>query len=227
MKLEKSLAVADVLYNIISDDIRLQLNTPGRASFTVQADEELSGIVICQAGWSGQSARNIFYGFVERSIKINSRQQLLYCREQSARADKKMDIVLRNATIPQILEKVTQKTGLTFFTPDAEYMQAQMPYFYANCGGYKVLDDIGVVFNISNYIWQQMADGRIYLGSWDDSHWPVNTLILPDSLLADYSVDSSAWIGLIPAIRPGALTNRGMVAATNIMADKMDIEWKH
>jgi len=220
MKLLQQLTIAGKVYPLIKDDVRLALNTPGRACFTVQAAEPLSGSVIYQAGWTGQTLRYVFIGTVEKAATINHRTQQLYCRELTAVLHRPLELALRHVTLPQVLEAIHTQTQLTFVTPEAAYT-----YFYSLTSGYKVMDDLAKVYQIPDFIWQQQAEGTVYVGNWNDSSWAMNTVDIPDSLLMEHVTGCSATIGLMPALRPGVNTHRGRINSIVLQQHKMDIEW--
>jgi len=225
MKLLQQLTVAGKVYPLIKDDVRLALNTPGRACFTVQATEPLKGSVIYQAGWTGQALRYVFVGTVANSATINHRTQQLYCRELTAVLHRPLELALRHVTLPQVLDAIHTQTQLTFVTPEAAYTQEQAAYFYSLASGYKAMDDLAKVYQIPNFIWQQQEDGTVYVGSWQESSWAMNTVELPDQLLTEHVTGCSATIGLMPALRVGVKTNRGRINSVTLQQHKMDIEW--
>ena len=53
MKLHKVLTIGGTVYPLVKDDVRLELRTPGRASFTVQAKAPLNGLVTLAANQMG------------------------------------------------------------------------------------------------------------------------------------------------------------------------------
>jgi len=45
MKLHKVLTIGGVVYPLITDDVRLELRTPGRATLTIEATAPVKGLV--------------------------------------------------------------------------------------------------------------------------------------------------------------------------------------
>ena len=84
MKLHKVLTIGGTVYPLVKDDVRLELRTPGRASFTVQAKAPLKGLVTLDIGYNDKPLQRFFIGYVERSTSVNAVEQVLFCRELAA-----------------------------------------------------------------------------------------------------------------------------------------------
>ena len=226
MKIIKSLTVDDEPHNLIEDDIRLELCSPGRASFIVVSDKPLTGIVIYKAGWSDGKTYTWFIGYVESSITINPQQQKLFCRELCATINRFLPLGLRHVAAKDVLVSLTEQTDINFIIPSAGYMDQTSPYFYHLGDGYQAMDAIGRVYQIPQFIWQQMGDGSVFVGSWQDSRWAKHSIQIPDNLFTGHLSTNSASIAMIPAVRPGVRFNRGIIHAVQLKQESMVISWK-
>ncbi len=226
MKIIKSLTVDNKPYGLVKDDIRLELCSPGRATFVVLSDHELNGIVSLKAGWSDGKTYNWFIGYIESSITIDTKQQKLFCRELNATINRFLPLGLRHVAAKDVLVSLTEQTDINFMIPGADYMDQPSPYFYHLGDGYQAMDAIGRVYRIPQYIWQQMGDGSVYVGSWLDSRWAGNPIQIPDSLFTRHMSTNSASLPMSPAIRPGVLFNRGIITTVQLIKETMVITWK-
>ena len=72
MKLHKVLTIGGTPYPLIKDEVRLDIKSPGRATFTIQAGVPVKGLVMLDVGYNDGPLPRHFIGFVERSTAINS-----------------------------------------------------------------------------------------------------------------------------------------------------------
>ena len=84
MKLHKVLTIGGVVYPLVSDDVRLELRTPGRATLTIQAAAPVKGLVTLDIGYNDSPLQRHFIGYVERCTSSNAIEQVLFCRELAA-----------------------------------------------------------------------------------------------------------------------------------------------
>ena len=77
-----------------------------------------------------------------------------------------------------------------------------------------ILDVLNIVLNI------------VFVGSWDDSRWADKPVSIPDNIFTKHLAQNSATLGMIPALRPGALFNRGIITAVQLKQENMVITWK-
>ena len=115
--------------------------------------------------------------------------------------------------------------GIRFVTPNAEYITKPVPCFYHHGTGISVLQQLGKVFNISDYIFQQRPDGQIYVGSWQDSGWAKSEI--NDFAEHPIKVKSSTMGELItiPKLRPGLKLNGRYITEVTLSGNKQQITW--
>ena len=227
MKLHKVLTIGGTVYPLVKDDVRLELRTPGRASFTVQAKAPLKGLVTLDIGYNDKPLQRFFIGYVERSTSVNAVEQVLFCRELAAILSQPLPLNLRHVDLRAVLTAISNKTGLTFRVPDQPYAKVKAPFFYNLATGIQAMDSLARVFNIPDFIWQQQGNGEVFVGSWADSFFGTRTALqLPVELFDGYQGNQSAVIAPLPGLRPGATINQGeRITSVTLAGNQMAIKW--
>jgi hypothetical protein len=227
MKLHKLLTVNGQPLELVSEEVRLDLRTPGRASFVVKAERTLGGLVTLDIGYNDAPLQRHFIGYVERCTASNAQEQVLFCREVAAVLMQPLPLGLRHVTLSEVLLSVSEHSGLRFRVPDAAYARTKAPYFYSLAAGIQAMDSLAQVFNIPDFVWHQQGDGEVYAGSWADSFWgPKAPLQLPIELLSNYQGNHSATVAALPGLRPGATLNHGeRVTSVTLAGTEMSLQW--
>ncbi|WP_018929238.1 hypothetical protein [Pseudomonas umsongensis] len=228
MKLHKVLTINGTVYPLVSDDVRLDLKSPGRSTFTIKASAAVKGLVMLDVGYNDRPLQRHFIGYVERSTFASSIEQVVYCRELAAILANPLPLNLRHVDLQAVLAEVSSKTGLRFRVPDKPYAKIKTPYFYSLAAGYQAMDSLASVFGIPDFIWQQQGDGEVFVGSWADSFFGVREpLQLPIELFDGYQSNQSAMVAALPGLRPGASINQGdRVTSVTLAGNQMAIRWK-
>ena len=228
MNLHKVLTIGGVVYPLVSDDVRLELRTPGRATLTIKAAAPVTGLVTLDIGYNDSLLQRHFIGYVERCTSSNAIEQILFCRELAAILSNPLPLNLRHADLSTVLAEINQKTGLSFRVPDKAYAKVKAPFYYNLAAGYQAMDSLPRVFGITDFIWQQQGDGEVFVGSWADSFFGTRSpLQLPVDLFKDYQNNHSAMIAALPGLRPGASINQGeRITQVTLTGDQMAIRWK-
>ena len=227
MKLHKILSINGERVELVKDDVRLDLKSPGRATFTIQAQAPVRGLVTLDIGYNERTLQRHFIGYVERCTAANRVEQVLYCREMAAILAKPLPLNLRHVDLRDVLTEISQHTGLRFRVPEHAYASVKAPFFYSLAAGYQALDSMARVFNIPDFIWQQQGDGEVFVGSWADSFFGVRApLQLPAELFDGYQGNQSAMIAALPGLRPGASINHGeRITSVALVDNQMAIRW--
>jgi hypothetical protein len=227
MKLHKVLTINGMVVPLVSDDVRLDLKSPGRATFTVQAGAQVKGLVTLDIGYNDAALQRHFIGYVERCTAANGIEQVVYCRELAAVLAGKLPMNLRHVDMRAVLADVSSKTGLRFRVPDRDYTRVKAPFFYSLASGTLAMDSLAKVFGIDDFVWQQQGDGEVFAGSWADSFFGARApLQLPVSLFDGYQGNQSAMIAALPGLRPGATINQGeRISSVTLAGTQMAIKW--
>lgn len=228
MKLHKVLSIGGTVHDLVKDDVRLDLATPGRAQFTIKSTAPVSGLVTLDIGYNDSPLQRHFIGYVERSTSVNQVEQVLYCRELAAILAKPLPLNLRHADLRTVLAEIGDQTGLGFRVPEKAYASIKAPFFYSLASGFQAMDSLARVFSIPDLIWQQQGDGEVFVGSWEHSFFGARSpLQLPVELFNNYQGNQSAVIAALPGLRPGATINQGeRVTSVALVGTEMAIKWK-
>ena len=227
MKLHKVLTINGVVVPLVKDEVRLEIKSPGRAMFTIQAGAPVQGLVTLDIGYNEAALQRHFIGYVERCTAANGIEQVVFCRELAAVLAKPLPLNLRHVDLRAVLTEISSKTGLRFRVPDQPYTKVKVPYFYSLAAGYQAMDSMGTVFGIPDFIWQQQGDGEVFVGSWADSFFGARqALQLPASLFDGYQGNQSAMVSALPGLRPGASINQGeRITSVTLAGTQMAIKW--
>ncbi|MGY2361540.1 hypothetical protein ACW9IO_03195 [Pseudomonas azotoformans] len=228
MKLHKVLRIGGQVYPLVSDDVRLELRSPGRANLTIQATAPVKGLVTLDIGYNDSPLQRYFIGYVERCTSSNALEQVVFCRELAAILANPLPLNLRHADLNTVLTEINQKTGLKFRIPDKAYAKVKAPFFYNLAAGYQAMDSLARVFGIADFIWQQQGDGEVFVGSWADSFFGARApLQLPAELFNSYQGNQSAMVAALPGLRPGVSINQGeRITNVTLTGNQMAIRWK-
>lgn len=227
LKLHKVLTISGVVHQLVKDDVRLDVKSPGRAMFTIQSSAPVKGLVTLDIGYNEGASQRHFIGFVERSTVANSVQQVVLCRELAAVLANPLPLNLRHVDLRAVLGEISDKTGLRFRVPDQAYTKVKAPFFYSLAAGYQAMDSMARVFGVPDFIWQQQGDGEVFVGSWADSFFGARApLQLPVELFDGYQGNQSATISALPGLRPGATINQGeRITSVTLSGTQMGIKW--
>lgn len=228
MKLHKVLTIVGQVYPLVKEEVRLDLRSPGRASFTIQAGAPVRGLVTFDIGYNQRALQRHFIGHVERCTAANNQQQVLFCRELTSVLALPLPMNLRHVDLRQVLAEISARAGLRFRVPDRAYARIKAPYFYSLAAGFQAMDSLARVYDIADFTWQQQGDGEVFVGSWADSYWGERApLQLPVELFESYQGNQSATVAALPGLRPGATINQGeRVTSVTLAGTQMAIRWK-
>jgi len=223
-RLTKVLTIGDnQVTNIVNDNVKLGLFSTGRAMFTVVTDSEPKGLVELHVGYNVEKLTPYFLGVIE-SKHYSDGRWFIICRELLGALSFPASIAIRFATAKMVLDKLSE-IGISFVTPSAEYINQKVPCFYHNGTGITALQQLGKVFNIEDYIFQQRPDGQIYVGSWQDSGWAKSEI----NNFAEHPIKvKNATAGeliAIPKLRPGLKLNGRYITEVVLSGNKQLITW--
>ncbi|WP_285361318.1 hypothetical protein [Pseudomonas sp. fls2-241-TYG-175] len=227
MKLHKVLSIGGVAVPLVTDDVRLDLKSPGRATFTIKAGATVKGLVTLDIGYNESALQRHFIGYVERCTATNGVEQVVLCREVAAVLAQPLPMNLRHVDLRAVLADISTRTGLRFRVPDKAYTRVRTPFFYNLAAGYQAMDSIARVFGINDFVWQQQGDGEVFVGAWADSFFGARPpLQLPVNLFNGYQGNQSAMIAALPGLRPGASINQGeRITNVTLSGTQMAIKW--
>lgn len=197
---------------------------PGRAQITVKGTPDVHTIVAIDLGW-GDCVCRVFTGYIERVTPEKPGYSAIFCREMAAILYRPFNVVIRQPTLMQLLSNLTEQTGLQFVVPEKAYSKQVIPCFYSIGNGYRVLDEIGQAFNITDYMWQQQGNGQVYVGSWQDSYWADKPVTIPNELMTNHRANKTVTLPCIPQLKPGAIVNGLQLTEVEHTATESTLTW--
>lgn len=230
MKLHKRITINGTDLPLVSEDIALDMNRPGRAIFQVISEEDVSGDVAFSLGWHFSSTMTLFFtGEVDvgNSRRVDAKQVRLFCNEVSARLDAHIPLALRHPTLKEVLQGYAGATGLRFILPPKSYANTQVPAFYGTGSGFHGLASLGGVFSIPDYVWLTQGDGQVFVGSHADSMWANKNMEVPASMFHSASAGGRRKITAIPNLRPGAVVNGERLVRLKFSGHTMELQCKN
>ncbi|WP_417762168.1 hypothetical protein [Shewanella sp.] len=204
--------------------IVLNDSAPGTCQITINTEPQRLQQVQVDLGW-GDMVYRVFSGFIERYQKTADGWFTAFCREYSAVLEKEVSVMLRHATMRQVVDEIANQTGLAFTLPNAAYVDKAIPCFYAHSTGLAMLQQIGRSFQIADFVWYQQANGDIYLGSYANSFWQGKAPNIPVGLMTDHQAARSATMTAAPLIRPHVTLNGERLKRVEFKATEMTLEW--
>jgi len=198
--------------------------TPGNCQITVKGDVAKFAIVAVDLGW-GDMIDRVFTGYVERVMPAKKGWYTLFCRELTASLALNYSVMLRHPTLKTVLDELSPVTGLEFVVPDKTYAQTAIPCFYCDSSGYALLDNIGRTFKINDFMWQQQGNGKVYVGSYQDSFWINKPITIPNGLMTNHQSGRTVTMPSAPMIRPNVLANGSRIQTVEFKTTQMTITW--
>jgi hypothetical protein len=206
----------------------LKAETPGTCQITVkkndkQAVNKFSQVAV-DLGW-GSMIDRVFVGYVERVIPSVNGWVVLFCRELAASLSFNFSVMLRHPTLKQVLAELTKQSGVQFVIPQQAYAETAIPCFYCDSSGYAILDNIGRAFKINDFIWQQQGNGKVFVGSYQDSFWHDKPISIPSNLMTDHQSGRTATMVAAPMIRPNVIANDERITTVEFKDTNITISW--
>jgi hypothetical protein len=231
MKLDKHLTITGKAYPLISDNLTLELKGYARGEYLIKTDNgdpDLSGLIEYQHGYSDDQLYSVFKGIANIGQAAGNNQFRIIAKSLSSVLDLPGRFSLRHITAIDLLEKVSELTGLEFIYPTgADYMSKRIPNFY-NMDTCRGAIECFAAWGIERGIWTQLPDGKIFWGSWDDSPFADKDPVPIDSMLITMQnpADRSFQIPVISALVPGMrVQNNLMIEQLEIFGNNMRVRW--
>jgi hypothetical protein len=214
--------------NIVSEAIQLDLNSTGRASFVVVCDQEPTGIIEYHISYNIDKPIPYFLGVIEDKHFTNGRWYLT-CRELLGALSYPAPLAIRFATMVDVLNALSE-LGLEFVYPEEfvdkkNYMNTAVPCFYHNGNGISALRQLGKIFQVKDYIFQQRPDGKVYVGSWHDSGWAKSAITNFAEHPITVTNSTTGELVATPQLRPGIKLNGRFITETTLIGNKQVIRW--
>lgn len=207
-------------------NIMLELSAAGRGFITVKTDADYAGkLVRMDAGYPELLLR-YFTGYVERAQPSANGFQRLLVRELTGVFEKPWPCSFQHPTLRTITDYLEKESGLTFDVPASGYADKPIPHFTHNGTGYQLLANLGNVFSIPDYIWQQLPDGTVFVGSWPDSLFAEKPVEIPNEFATGQAGGNSMTIPMVQSLRPGVKANGQRLTKVNLNNEDMTLTWE-
>lgn len=225
MKVTKNLFINGEKVKFSNDTIRLLHSRPGMAYFDIETSETVSGIVELVVGYSHLKNTYIsFCGYISQCTKQNDDICTIECYELTNILKNNIVLNLENVTLNEILQAISDKTGLEFSTPDQDYTEIKVAQFYNVSSGYHALDSLAKIFNIPNFCWHQQGNKSVFVGSWKHSFFAKKQVKFSEKFFDSFNGSNSARMALHPGIRPGMKINGRLLTSVQLSGVHMDLE---
>lgn len=231
MKLEKQIIISGTTWPLISGTTTLELKGHGRADYYIRTDgqdPDLSGLVEFRHGYVTDQLYTAFLGAAYLGQPSGDGKHQVICRALSSVLDLPALFSLRHLTAKDMLQEISDRTGLEFAYPeDADYMNERIPNFY-NMDTARGAIECFDVWGITRGIWTQLPDGKIFWGSWDDSpHAKKEPMEIDAKLITDRRPDDRSFvIPVIPALQIGTLIQNDLIVEhLEIAGNNMRLRW--
>ncbi|WP_237386507.1 phage baseplate assembly protein V [Xenorhabdus sp. Sc-CR9] len=211
--------------HVVDANLMLELSACGRGFITAETTTDYTGkLVRLDVGYTDLILR-WFTGYVERAQPAQNGYQRLFVRELVGVFDRQWPCSFQHPTLRQIVDWLQEHSGLTFILPEAPYTDKPVPHYTHNGTGYQLLANLGQVFDIEDYIWQQLPDGSVYLGSWVHSLFAGKPVDIPNEFSQRHSAGNAMTIPMIQSLRPGVVVNQQRLSKVNLTNENMAITW--
>ncbi|MBW5829192.1 hypothetical protein [Yersinia kristensenii] len=226
MKSVVTLRIGDDEIAANSLNLSLSMSGCGLGFVTALTEQDCIGkLVRLDLGYNASIYRWLT-GFVERSAPAENGSQRLFVRELVGVFERSWPCSLQHPTLRDVTDAVGKATAMRFVLPEnTAYTNTPIPHFQHNGSGYQLLDNLGRAFSIPDYVWYQLPDGTVYVGSYADSRFAQTPVDIPQEFAQGGGGGNSLTLPLIPAIRPGVIVNGRRITKVDVTDDKMTLTW--
>ncbi|OKO99713.1 hypothetical protein [Xenorhabdus eapokensis] len=211
--------------HLVDANLMLELSSCGRGFITAETTTDYTGkLVRLEVGYTDLVLR-WFTGYVERSQPAQNGYQRLFVRELVGVFDKAWPCSFQHPTLRQVVDWLQAHSGLTFTLPEAPYTDKPIPHYTHHGTGYQLLANLGQVFAIDDYIWHQLPDGSVYLGSWAHSMFQGKPVEIPNEFSQQQTAGNTMTLPMIQSLRPGFVVNQQRLCKVNLNNENMTLTW--
>jgi len=226
MKPVKRLYLSNTAAHLVDVNLALELSACGRGFITAQTDEDFTGkLVRLDIGYPDLVLR-WFTGFVERSQPAETGYQRLFVRELVGVFERAWPCSFQHPTLREVAKWLTEESGLELTVPaSASYADRPIPHFTHSGTGYQLLASLGRAFSINDYIWYQLPDGGVFVGSAADALFAGKPVEIPSEFSQGTAAGNTMTVPVIQTLRPGVDVNGQRLTTVRLHNDDMAITW--
>ncbi|CRY69450.1 type VI secretion system Vgr family protein [Yersinia pekkanenii] len=206
--------------------LSLSLNGCGLGFVTVMTRADCIGKTVRLDLGTNDSIFRYLVGYVESSAPSENGAQRLLIREWVGALQSTQSYSLQHPTLRDVSAAVTATSGIPFVLPEnATHTDTPIPHFKHSGTGLHLLSNLGRAFGIPDYIWYQLPDGTVYVGSHADSRFARSPVDIPQEFARSGGGSSSFTLPLIPTVRPGSIVNGRRITHVEVSDDTMTLHW--
>ncbi|MEG0056788.1 hypothetical protein [Hafnia sp.] len=225
MKPIKRLYLSGDEVHLVDATLALELSACGRGFITAQTDTDYTGKMVRLDVGYPELVLRWFTGYVERSQPSENGYQRLFVRELVGIFERAWPCSFQHPTLRQIAEWLTEHSGLTVQVPNQNYSDKPIPHFTHSGNGYQLLANLGRAFSINDYVWYQLPDGDVYVGSAAHAIFAGKPVNIPAEFSLRTAGGNSMTVPLVQSLRPGAEVNGQRLTLVKLHNDEMAITW--
>lgn len=226
MRILKNVLIDGEAVELQSENLLLELSNVGRGFITVRTENDCTGKSVLFELGEFDHYFKWFSGFVEEEQPAERGYKRLFIRENVAKLEKPLSVSLRHCTLRDICDFVQSKTGLQIETPQASYVTTPIPLCTHAGNGLQLLNNLGRMFQIPEYFWQQNADNVIFVGGWNESQYKdENVEIAERESLSQGS--NFLTIPINAGIKPACSVNGKRITKVRLQGQKYELEWQN
>ena len=225
MKPIKRLYLSGDEVHLVDATLALELSACGRGFITAQTDTDYTGKMVRLDVGYPELVLRWFTGYVERSQQSENGYQRLFVRELVGIFERAWPCSFQHPTLRQIAEWLTEHSGLTVQVPSEDYSDKPIPHFTHSGNGYQLLANLGRAFSINDYVWYQLPDGDVYVGSAAHAIFAGKPVNIPAEFSLRTAGGNSMTVPLVQSLRPGAEVNGQRLTLVKLHNDEMAITW--
>lgn len=225
MKPIKRLYLSGDEVHLVDATLALELSACGRGFITAQTDTDYTGKMVRLDVGYPELVLRWFTGYVERSQPSENGYQRLFVREMVGIFERAWSCSFQHPTLRQIAEWLTEHSGLMVQVPNEDYSDKPIPHFTHSGNGYQLLANLGRAFSINDYVWHQLPDGDVYVGSAAHALFAGKPVNIPAEFSLRTAGGNSMTVPLVQSLRPGAEVNGQRLTLVKLHNDEMAITW--
>lgn len=225
MKPVKRLYLSNTAAHLVDVNLALELSACGRGFITAQTDQDFTGkLVRLDVGYPELVLR-WFTGYVERSQPADKGYQRLFVRELVGVFERNWPCSFQHPTLRDVAKWLTDESGLEFTVPAASYADKPIPHFTHSGTGYQLLASLGRAFSITDFVWYQLPDGGVFVGSAADALFAGKPVEIPSEFSQGAAAGNTMTVPVIQSLRPGVEVNGQRVTTVRLHNDDMALTW--
>lgn len=225
MKLTQRLFINNQEVETASQHVSLKLSQGGKALFVVKDAKAYQrfDLVRFDIGYEADTAP-FFEGFIDKIEPAANGAHKVVVKELAGVLSNSLAISLEHPTLRDIFDEISDKTGLEFALPDADYTTQVIANFVTHGSGYQCLMNIARAFGVTDPIWCQREDQQIYFGAYADSHFYQKPMTIPLEFTSRQRSNSVTFVPF-PMLRPGRIVFDKRITRLDFDGTEMTAYW--